>query len=174
MAGGAGADTLDGPGGSDTASYSDSNAAVRIDLSGATATGGHATGDSLADIENLLGSRYSDLLTGDAGPNRLEGGPGNNLLTGGPGANTAVYAGSDAAVTVNLLEGTASGGDAEGDTLSSIENLTGSAHDDTFTGDASRNVLEGGPRRRCGRHRAPAQPESLWRGRRRGHLPLHR
>ena len=65
---------LDGASGSDTAAYSDSDAAVTIDLSRATATGGHAAGDSLTDIENLPGSRYSDMLTGDAGANRLEGG----------------------------------------------------------------------------------------------------
>ena len=154
LEGGDGADTLDGAGGSDTASYSDSDLAVTIDLSGATAAGGHAAGDTLTRIENLLGSRYNDRLTGDAGANRLDGGPGSDLLTGkagadtlngGPGSDTAVYAGSNAAVSVNLLEGTATGGDAMSDTLDSIENLTGSAHDDTLTGDAGNNVLEGGP-----------------------------
>ena len=30
-----------------------------------------------------------------------------------------------------------------GDSLTSIENLTGSAHDDTLTGDAGPNVLDG-------------------------------
>ena len=154
LEGGAGADALDGAGGTDTAVYTSSNAAVRIDLAGATATGGHATGDTLTNIENLTGSRYGDLLTGDAGPNRLDGGAGNDRLTGnagadtligGPGADTAVYADSAAAVTINLLEGTVTGGDADGDILSSIERLTGSAHDDTLTGDAGNNVLEGGP-----------------------------
>ena len=154
LQGAGGADTLDGMGGTDTASYASSNAAVTIDLSAGANTGGHAEGDSLTNMEHLLGSRYSDMLTGDAGANRLEGGPGNDrlegragadTLVGGPGLDTASYAGSAAAVTVNLLDGSATGGDAAGDTLESIEHLTGSGHDDVLTGDAGDNVLEGGP-----------------------------
>ena len=110
--------------------------AITIDLSTGTNTGGHAAGDTLSGIENLLGSGYSDVLTGDAGPNRLDGGAGNDRLTGGAGADTLVgghgldtasYAAAAAAVTVNLDTGAASGGDAQGDTLDSIEHLTGSA-----------------------------------------------
>ena len=56
----------------------------------------------------------------------------------------ASYAGSAQAVTVNLGTNTASGGDAAGDTLTSIEDLCGSAHADRLTGDANTNVLEGG------------------------------
>ena len=149
----AGADTLDGGDGADTASYAASDAAVTIDLSAGANTGGHAEGDTLAAMENLLGSRYADVLTGDAGPNRLDGGAGNDRLTGkagadtlvgGHGLDTASYAASAAAITINLSGGTATGGDAQGDTLDSIENLTGSAHDDTLIGDAGNNVLEGG------------------------------
>ena len=149
----AGADTLDGGDGADTASYAASDAAVTIDLIKGTNTGGHAAGDTLTGIENLSGSRYADVLTGDAGPNRLDGGAGNDrlegkagadTLVGGHGLDTASYAASTGAVTVNLETGTASGGDAEGDTLDSIEHLSGSAHADTLTGDAGNNVLEGG------------------------------
>ena len=153
LEGGAGADALDGSGGKDTASYAASNAAVTIDLSDGTYTGGHAAGDTFISIENLLGSRYPDVLTGDVSANRLDGGPSNDrlegragtdTLVGGPGLDTASYTASTAAVTVNLLEGTATGGDAMGDSLTSIENLTGSGHDDSLTGDAGNNVLEGG------------------------------
>ena len=149
----AGADTLDGGDGADTASYAASDADITVDLSAGANTGGHAEGDTLAAMENLLGSRYADVLTGDAGPNRLDGGAGNDLLegkagadtlVGGHGLDTASYAASAAAVTVNLLDGTATGGDAAGDTLDSIEHLTGSAHADTLIGDAGNNVLEGG------------------------------
>ena len=149
----ASADTLNGGTGADTASYTASDAAVTIDLSAGANTGGHAEGDTLTGIEYLLGSRYADVLAGDAGPNRLDGGAGNDRLTGGAGADTLVggtgldtasYAASAAAVTVNLSDGTATGGDADGDTLDSVEGLTGSAHDDTLTGDAGNNVLEGG------------------------------
>ncbi len=47
-------------------------------------------------------------------------------------------------MTVNLATGTGHGGDAEGDALNSIENVNGSAFDDTLTGNAANNVLIGG------------------------------
>jgi Ca2+-binding RTX toxin-like protein len=46
-------------------------------------------------------------------------------------------------VTVSLNGGPGSGGDAQGDGMSGIENLTGSAFADTLTGDGNANVLRG-------------------------------
>src|SRR3546814_17659561 len=63
---------------------------------------------------------------------------------GGSGTDTASYAGSANGVTVDLTTGTGLGGDAQGDTLSGIENLTGSNYDDTLTGDGGTNSLTGG------------------------------
>jgi hypothetical protein len=54
---------------------------------------------------------------------------------GGGGFDTVDLSGSGAAVTVDLTAGTGSGGDAEGDTYSSIERVFGSAYGDTFAGD---------------------------------------
>ena len=65
-------------------------------------------------------------------------------MNGGAGLDTATYAASGAGVNVSLMTGTASGGDAEGDTLISIERLTGSASDDTLEGNGGTNVLTGG------------------------------
>ena len=42
------------------------------------------------------------------------------------------------------MTGIGSGGDAQGDTLTNIENLTGSNFDDTLEGNASNNKLVGG------------------------------
>ena len=153
LEGTAGADVLDGGDGLDTAAYTHSSGAVRVNLLNGTNTGGDAAGDTITNIENVSGSRYNDTLTGDTKANRLDGGSGHDHLTGGagadvlvggPGNDAAYYASSAAAVTVNLLDGTGTGGDAEGDTLDSIENLSGSGHDDTLTGNAGNNVLEGG------------------------------
>ena len=47
-------------------------------------------------------------------------------------------------MTVNLATGAASGGDAQGDSLSGIENLTGSEQADSLTGDGDANTLDGG------------------------------
>ena len=145
LQGGAGADTLDGGPGNDTASYTGSDAAVTVNLTDNTATGGHADGDTLTSIENLTGSDFDDSFTGDNNDNVLEGGGGSDRLDGGAGLDTAAYTLSPEAVVINLATGTWRGGDAIGDTLVSIENLTGSGHEDTLTGDTGDNVLEGGP-----------------------------
>jgi hypothetical protein len=54
-----------------------------------------------------------------------------------------LYWGSNAGVNINLLTGLAAGGDATGDTLTSIEDLEDSEHTDQFTGDDGRNYLLG-------------------------------
>jgi len=152
LIGWSGADTLVGGDGSDTASYAASDAAVNVNLQTGTHSGGHAAGDTLDSIENLTGSDHGDTLNGDAGDNVLDGADGDDVLLGGGGADslvggdgndTASYAGSDAAVNVNLQTGIHSGGHAAGDTLDSIENLTGSDHGDTLAGGAGDNVLNG-------------------------------
>jgi serralysin len=142
--GGAGADTLDGAGGSDTASYAGSTLAVNVSLASGSGSGGDAQGDVLSNIENLIGSGWDDTLTGDSGDNVIEGGLGADVIDGGAGIDTVSYAGSAAAVTVDLGASTASGGDAAGDTLSNIEGITGSNYDDVLTGDSGDNTLAGG------------------------------
>jgi Ca2+-binding RTX toxin-like protein len=75
----------------------------------------------------------------------LSGGAGNDLLDGGAGLDTADYSSATAGVTVNLLVGAAQDTLGAGiDTLSSIENLTGSALADRLTGNNDANVLQGG------------------------------
>ena len=97
-----------------------------------------------AGDDRLEGGTGADTLNGLAGNDTLIGGAGADALDGGTGTDTASYEGSSAAVTVSLVAGaTNTGGDAEGDTLSNIENLTGSAHSDVLNGDAGNNVLRG-------------------------------
>jgi Ca2+-binding RTX toxin-like protein len=91
LKGGSGADHLDGGAGTDLANYSGSNAAVRIDLSVALASGGHATGDKLVGIECLLGSSHDDKLSGDNASNWLGGGLGTDILKGNGGADTLQF-----------------------------------------------------------------------------------
>ena len=159
--GGAGADTLIGDG-NDGASYAGSAAGVTVDLGAQTASGGDATGDTLIAITRVSGSAEADRLTGSAGANLLSGGGssdmidgaggndvirgggGADILAGGTGLDTLDYAGSAAAVTVNLALGTASGGDAEGDTFTGFERVTGSGHDDTLVSDDGGRLLSGG------------------------------
>ncbi len=145
-------DTLDGGEGTDTVSYEDSHKAVSVDLQYNLASGGHATGDTLILIENLVGSDFDDSLFGDREDNALTGGDGDDVLNGrgggdildgGAGSNTASYATSFIGVTVNLADGTASGGDATGDTLLRIQNIEGSNYADVITGDKVGNTLTG-------------------------------
>ena len=165
-----GADHLDGGAGIDTASYFNSAAGIGVNLATGSGFGGDAAGDTLVNIENVVGSSFNDTLIGDGNHNELVGLEGNDVLKGGGGADflngvdgddilkggggadalfggsgsdTADYSDSPAAVFVGL-GGVASGGDAAGDTFSSIENLTGSAFDDSLGGDNGANGLSGG------------------------------
>jgi Ca2+-binding RTX toxin-like protein len=85
--GGAGADTIDGRAGSDTVTYQRSDAGVDVDLGRQDthpSTGGHAQGDFLVSIENLIGSDHDDRLVGvsGVGGNELEGRNGNDIIFG--------------------------------------------------------------------------------------------
>ena len=92
----------------------------------------------------LIGTTGVDLIDGLAGNDNLSGLGGADTLIGGAGIDTANYATSAAGVTVSLMTGLGSGGDAAGDTLATIENLTGSGQNDTLEGNAANNVLAGG------------------------------
>src|SRR5262245_7561307 len=131
----------------------------------------HEETDHFYSIENAGGSNYDDLLRGNDDPNwlygwggadqlwgrggadhllgldgddRLDGGSGADVLDGGNDIDTAAYDFSPAAVNVSLDIGKGYGGDAEGDILTLIENLTGSDYDDQLVGDGNANVLQGG------------------------------
>ncbi len=94
--------------------------------------------------DTLTGTAGDDTIFGFNGNDTLIGLAGTDTLDGGAGTDTADYSGSGTAVTVNLATGSGSGGDAQGDTLISIENLDGSDHDDSLTGDGHDNTLDGG------------------------------
>ena len=142
--GGAGADTLDGGDGNDYAGYWGSDAGVTVNLATGTGQGGHAEGDTLTGIEDIIGSEHADHLTGDDGDNSLAGEAGADTLDGGQGEDRASYWASDAGITVNLAMGTGQGGHAEGDTLTGIEGINGSHyHADHIIGDDGNNGLSG-------------------------------
>lgn len=159
--GGAGADILNGGNGINVASYADSTRTVAIDLVSGRGTYGDADGDTLIRISDVIGSGFNDeihgndadnslygragndVLLGGAGDDFLEGGAGADRLYGGTGFNMASYEVSAAAVSVNLATHAASGGDAQGDTLSQITDLYGSDFNDSLTGDSTGNWLYG-------------------------------
>ncbi|NHF73490.1 M10 family metallopeptidase C-terminal domain-containing protein [Paracoccus xiamenensis] len=136
----------------------------RIDRFIGTDADNHFWGRGGGDVFNgragddiLDGGNDGDILYGEDGNDTLIGGAGQDYLDGGAGIDTAVYAGSVAGVTVDLVNGTASGGDADGpvqivgrgttirhDILAGIENVQGSSFDDYLIGDGNRNELSGG------------------------------
>ena len=99
----------------------------------------------------LLGGAGNDIIISGSGNDALDGGDGDDILSGGSGADRlnggsgtdAVDYSSSSAVYVDLEKGTGAGGDADGDTLSNIEQVQGSAYGDTITGDGNDNVLWG-------------------------------
>lgn len=182
--GGLGNDTLNGGLGTDTADYSNvtiggssfggtatpvfpgatTGVTVNLTLTGAQNTGGAGL-DTLVGMENISGTIFTDVLTGNSGNNvlsgrggndqlsggsgddRLNGGNGNDVLNGGDGTDTADYHTAIAGVTVDLgasgvLQNT---GGAGLDTLVSIEHVIGSNFNDQLTGaDLATNTLNGG------------------------------
>lgn len=82
-----------------------------------------------------------DQVFGGAGNDRLFGASGTNVLRGGKGKDIADYSADSRGVIVDLEGGSARGDGI--DTLSAVERVFGSAHDDVLTGDALDNVLKG-------------------------------
>ncbi len=120
-----------------------------LTLTGTTATSGTGnTADNVLIANNagntLYGLSGNDTLTGGTGNDTLIGGLGEDSLSGGGGSDTASYVSSTSDVTVSLATGLGQGGDAQGDKLSGISNLTGSGFNDTLTGDGNSNTLIGG------------------------------
>ena len=111
-------------------------------------------GEGGNDTLNGLGG--NDYLNGGIGNDTLNGGDGNDILLGGAGADKmnggagnhdlVSYAGATTGVGVHLDTGTGNGGDANGDTYSNIEDVTGSAYNDTLEGNSAiaGNIIHGG------------------------------
>jgi len=159
--GGEGADDLDGGRGIDAASYADATSGVVASLTNSGSNTGEAAGDSYSQIQNLIGSGFNDVLTGDNQNNLLEGGAGDDTLNGASGddtlrggsgaddlrgnsgSDTADYSQASVGVSANLTDSSGNTGDARGDTYNSLENLMGSEFGDTLTDDTSDNEIFG-------------------------------
>ena len=75
---------------------------------------------------------------------RMLGGAGADAIDGGEAKRHGELRGCERAVRISLADGTAERAEAEGDILTSIENVIGSAFDDSLTGDEFANRLFGG------------------------------
>jgi serralysin len=84
--GGTGNDVYSGGAGIDTLDFSAMNGAVRVNLGLTVAQKTMAAGvDEFHSFENILGTAFSDFLTGNTAANLIRGGNGNDSLSGGGG-----------------------------------------------------------------------------------------
>jgi Ca2+-binding RTX toxin-like protein len=144
LEGGAGADLLDGRGGSDSASYRFAPVGVTASLADPGINTGDAAGDAYVSIEHLIGSAFDDVLVGDGQLNFLTGGPGADVLDGGANFDWADYFRSTVGLTADLSNSTNNTGDAAGDIYIGMEGLRGSAFDDILIGNSLNNTISGG------------------------------
>jgi Ca2+-binding RTX toxin-like protein len=119
LVGGQGADRLIGGAGTDTGSYQSAATGVTVDLLNNAVNTGEAAGDLLFSVENLIGSRFNDMLRGSDGMNVIEGGDGNDQIFGRGGMDTLA------------------GGNGD-------DTLDGGARNDVLIGGAGNDVLIGG------------------------------
>src|SRR5262245_52246899 len=144
--GGAGNDTLIGGAGNDALSGGAGNDVFKYTMGdGAdTVNGGGAGEQDLLVITGTTGSDTLDVIFNGAMLTAIENGTLLNVaavtadLLGG--ADTLNYGTTTAGVTVNLVDGTASGSAS----IAGIENVTGGAGNDQLNGDALNNTLTGG------------------------------
>jgi Ca2+-binding RTX toxin-like protein len=122
-------------------------------------TGGPANGTAKAD--QIYGSSFADIIYGLGGDDTIDAGGGNDTIIGGGGADridggtgidTISFADSPLSATgwfgidgvwIDLQQGVGLFNDAQGDTYTNIENVTGSAGRDMIGGNAGNNVING-------------------------------
>ncbi|HEX8103525.1 MAG TPA: calcium-binding protein [Solirubrobacteraceae bacterium] len=150
-----GPDDLLGGSGNDTVSYERSTGTVIADLDGTRDDGG--TGDAnrtdliRADVENLIGGRGADQLTGNSENNVFDGGFGPDTIVGGAGArDTLTYAKRTRPVEAEL--GTPFNGNQDDKAASgvydtvdaSVEDVIGTGGPDELAGSGAPNRVFGG------------------------------
>jgi Ca2+-binding RTX toxin-like protein len=141
LIGGAGDDFIDGGLDFDTVDYSGATTGVRVNLSSTSQqnTGG-AGRDTIVNVENITGSNFNDVLTGNVFDNFMLAGNGADTLRGGDGNDTLVSMGADG------LGDTLDGGNGNDSLMSGTGNdtLVGGAGNDTLNGFYGQDLLTGG------------------------------
>ena len=134
LRGGEGADRHFGGFGTDYADYSEARGRVEVDLTSG-GTFGEALGDQFEDVEGLIGSRFSDVLTGQI----VRGGDGGDNIRGLAGVeNDLAGENGNDTLTGMTLDDTLDGGFGS-------DKLFGLGGDDTLNGGPTGNdTLNGG------------------------------
>ncbi len=104
--------------------------------------------DALANIQNIVGSEFDDIITGSADDNIIDPYLGNDTIDGKGGTNTISYRTALAAVTIDLSTQTTTKSDGQGtdytDHYTGFVNAYGSDFDDTITGTSGDNLIDPG------------------------------
>ncbi len=140
LVGGTGADSLDGGAGNDIASYLGAESPVSVSLQTATGTRGDALGDTLANMEALMGSglpktEVPAIFSGDV----LEGNDGDNIVYGMDGADDILGGGGNDTLWGNHP-------DIPGAPRTGYDNddIVGGAGNDVLYGQVGDDELDGG------------------------------
>jgi Ca2+-binding RTX toxin-like protein len=149
MIGTEGADYFDGGQGNDTVDYSDSPEGVFVDLAeGRGWYGGHAAGDTLINVENVIGSDGDDVFVGSEADNTFEGRGGYDIFHADVGADT-YYGGADGNklvavgddMTIDLALGQGSGGVVDGDRYFDIADVSIGGNNNMVIGTQGDNTI---------------------------------
>lgn len=147
-----GNDYMDARGGTgDQLDYTQSSAAVSVNLAAQRAQDGEGGLDTVIGFEDVRTTNFNDTLVGTDGADFFAPFGGNDLVQGGGGQDRVSYqsgqgnvAGPTQGVIVNLATGIAQDGWGGTDTLSSIERITGTNFADSMVGGAESNRFRGG------------------------------
>ncbi|SPJ29212.1 calcium-binding protein [Falsiruegeria mediterranea] len=149
---GGGGDTVDGGDGNDMVSYAGLAGMIRLFETDAGFLVSHQSQRStLIDIERVTGTSQRDVFKAAEGSFRGLGGPdsfrasgvGIGDYDGGAGRDFVEYNSSSSGIVASLFRGLGWEGDAQGDSYTDIENLSGTNFDDRLWGDDGDNFLEG-------------------------------
>jgi len=125
--------TFDGGNGTDLVDFSASNGAV-VNLSNNTATSNGAS-YTINNIENVLGGKFNDIITGDSNNNVIFGGASSDVLKGGIGYDTYNFSVSgDGADEVTDSDGL-------GSIVIGNTSITGGALSETVNGEYTGNYV---------------------------------
>ncbi|MEO1498665.1 MAG: hypothetical protein AAFV43_16090 [Planctomycetota bacterium] len=118
-------------------------AMAEADSGAATEAGEILRGTDGAD--RIVSRGGGDVIDAGAGNDWIQAGAGGDIIDGGEGVDRIAHWDSTEGVNIDLGDQTVSGGFAEGDRISGIEEATGSNHDDTIKGsDGDNKWLRGG------------------------------
>jgi Ca2+-binding RTX toxin-like protein len=148
-----GADTINGGRGFDVADYYWDNSqggyfGIVVNLTAGTVRDGFGTVDSVSGIEQISGTGYSDDFKGSSSGDEFMPFGGNDVIDGRLGSDTVSYAtdvwrNGKTGVHANLDSGVIIDTQGYADTVVSIENVIGSAWDDSILGNDAGNLLGG-------------------------------